>query len=102
MHDRGDVFTISTNEPEPRKVHLEFQTSLWPSGSGRNFFDLVRLTLHDGESGESSEEDVITNAWATPESGRVGFSAAGYSARCKLADPKDPRFIEAMRWKGKD
>ena len=62
----------------------------------------MRLTLHDGEPGAYGQEDVIGNAWATPESGRVGFSADWASARCKLADPEDPRFIEAMRWKGDD
>ena len=101
MHDRGDVFTITTEEPEPRDIHLEFLTSLWPSSSGRNFVDLARLTLHDGEPGAYGEDNVIGNAWATPESGRVGFSTEWASARCKLADPEDPRFIEAMRWKGR-
>ena len=102
MHDRGDIFTITTAEPEPREVHLEFLTSLWPSSSGRNFVDLMRLTLHDGLPGEGSEEDVIGNAWATPESGRIGFGAGWASARCKLADPQDSRFIEAMRYKGEN
>lgn len=102
MHDRGDVFTITTNEPEARELHVEFLTSLWPSNSGRNFVDLMRLTLHDGEPGEYSEEDVIGVAWATPESGRVGFTAEWASARCKLADPEDPRLIEATQWKGED
>ena len=99
MHDRGDVFTITTDEPEPREIHLEFLTSLWPSSSGRNFVDLMRLTLHGGEPGAYSQEDVIGNAWATPESGRVGFGGDWASARCKLADPNDPRYIEAMRYK---
>ncbi|WP_446831517.1 hypothetical protein [Candidatus Foliamicus sp.] len=102
MHDRGDTFTISTDEPEPRELHLEFLTSLWPSNSGRNFVDLMRLTLHDGMPGEASQDNVVGVAWATPESGRVGFTTEWASARCKLADPADPRFIEAMRWKGED
>ncbi|MCY3604627.1 MAG: CpcT/CpeT family chromophore lyase [Gammaproteobacteria bacterium] len=102
MHDRGDVYTITTEEPEPRDIHLEFLTSLWPSSSGRNFVDLARLTLHDGEPGAYGQENVIGNAWATPESGRVGFSTEWASARCKLADPDDPRFIEAMRYKAAD
>jgi len=100
LHDRGDVFTIAAAGPEPRGLHLEFMTSLWPSSSGRNFVDLMRLTLHDGEPGDYSADDVIGNAWATPESGRVGFTTEWASARCKRADPQDPRFIEAMRWKG--
>lgn len=98
MHDRGDVFTIATSEPEPRELHLEFLTSLWPSNSGRNFVDLMRLTLHGGAPGEYKQKDVIGNAWATPESGRVGFTTEWASARCKLADPTDPRYIEAMRF----
>ena len=102
MHDRGDVFTITTNEPEPRELHLEFLTSLWPSNSGRNFVDLMRLTLHDGKPGEYSQEDVVGSAWATPESGRAGFTTDWASARCKLADPEDPRLIEAMQWKDED
>ena len=102
MHDRGDVFTITTNEPEPRDLHVEFLTSMWPSNSGRNFVDLMRLTLHDGEPGDYTEEDVIGFAWATPDSGRVGFTTEWASARCKLAEPEDPQFIEAMSWKGED
>ena len=102
MHDRGDIYTITTEESEPRGIHLEFLTSLWPSSSGRNFVNLMRLTLHTGEPGAYAEDDVIANAWATPESGRVGFGTEWASARCKLADPEDPRFIEAMRYKPAD
>ena len=97
MHDRGDVFTITTNEPDARELHVEFLTSLWPSNSGRNFVDLMRLTLHDGEPGAYTEEDVIGFAWATPASGRVGFTTEWASARCKLAGPDDPRYQTAMK-----
>ena len=102
MHDRGDVFTITTEEPEPRELRLEFLTSLWPSSSGRNFVDLMRLTLHDGEPHAYSQDNVVGNAWSTPDSGRVGFTTEWASARCKLANPQDPRLIEAMRFTDTD
>lgn len=83
MHDRGDVFTLKTDEPEPRTLHLEFLKSLWPSNSGRNYVDLMRLTLHDGSPGEFKDEDVLGFAWAEPVSDRVGFTTEWASARCK-------------------
>ncbi len=96
MHNRGDVFTFETTEPEPRKLHVEFLTSLWPSNSGRNYVDLMRLTLHDGAPGNYKDEDVLGFAWAEPTSNRVGFTTEWASARCKLANPDDPRFRAAM------
>ncbi|MBT5239085.1 MAG: hypothetical protein HOL61_00695 [Rhodospirillaceae bacterium] len=96
MHDRGDVFTFETTEAEPRELHIEFLNSLWPSNSGRNYVDLMRLTLHDGEVGEFEDEDVLGFAWAEPTSSRVGFTTEWTSARCKLADPNDPRLKAAM------
>ena len=95
MHDRGDIFTIETAESEPRTLHVEFLTSMWPSNSGRNFTDLIQLTLHDGEPGNFKDEDIIGFAWAEPASGRVGFTTEWASSRCKLANPDDPRFKAA-------
>lgn len=95
MHDRGDTFTIVTEEDEPRTLHVEFLNSLWPSNSGRNYVDLMRLTVHDAEPGDFEDEDVIGFAWAAPGSDRVGFTAEGLSARCKKAKPDDPRFQAA-------
>lgn len=96
MHDRGDTFTIVTEEAEPRTLHVEFLNSLWPSNSGRNYVDLMRLTVHDAEPGDFTDEDVIGFAWAAPGSDRVGFTAEGLSARCKVANPDDPRFKAAI------
>jgi hypothetical protein len=96
MHDRGDVFTVETKELEPRTLHVEFLTSMWPSNSGRNFVDLMRLTLHEGEPGDYEEEDVLGFAWAEPASGRVGFTTEWASSRCKLANPDDPRLKAAL------
>jgi hypothetical protein len=96
MHNRGDTLTITTTEAEPRDLHVEFLTSLWPSNSGRNYVDLMRLTLHDGEVGDYKDEDVLGFAWAEPSSNRVGFTTEWASSRCKLANPDDPRFKAAM------
>ena len=96
MHDRGDIFTVETKEPEPRTLHVEFLTSMWPSNSGRNFVDLMRLTLHEGEAGDYEEEDVLGFAWAEPSSGRVGFTTEWASSRCKIANPDDPRLKAAL------
>ncbi|MDG2243569.1 MAG: hypothetical protein P8L66_08740 [Rhodospirillaceae bacterium] len=96
MHDRGDVFTFETDEAEPRELHIEFLNSLWPSNSGRNYVDLLRLTLHDGQPGAYEESEVIGFAWAEPSSNRVGFTTEWASARCKVAAPDDPRLKAAM------
>jgi hypothetical protein len=96
MHDRGDIFTFETDEAEPRELHIEFLNSLWPSNSGRNYVDLLRLTLHDGEPGEYKESKVLGFAWAEPSSNRVGFTTEWASARCKVAAPHDPRLEAAM------
>lgn len=97
MHNRGDTMTIVTEEDEPRTLHVEFLTSMWPSNSGRNFVDLMRLTVHTAEDpSEYEESDVVGFAWAEPSSGRVGFTTEWLSSRCKLANPDDPRFKAAM------
>lgn len=100
MHNRGDTFSFMSEEAEPRELHIEFLTSMWPSNSGRNFVDLMRLTLHDGDREDYEESDVLGFAWAEPNSGRVGFTTEWTSARCKLADPNDPRFKAAMMGEG--
>jgi len=83
MHDRGDQFAFMTEDTEPRAMYLDFMRSLWPSRSGRNFVDLARLTLYEGEPDDDEEDIVVGNAWAEPASDRVGFGGVMGSARCK-------------------
>ena len=83
MHDRGDQFTFMTEDIEPRMLYLDFMRSLWPSRSGRNFVDLARLTLYEGDPEDDEPDVVLGNAWSQPMSDRVGFGGVMGSARCK-------------------
>jgi hypothetical protein len=79
LHDRGDQAVFPTGASEPAQARVVLRRSMWPSRSGRNFVELLRVVLFFDDS------DIPAGmGWATPESGRVGFGTERAQARCKL------------------
>ncbi|MCB2108521.1 MAG: hypothetical protein KDE14_12520 [Rhodobacteraceae bacterium] len=85
MHDRGDVHAIEIKGIEG-PVYMQLMRSMWPSESGKNYADLLRLDVFQGEP-ETSLDDrkLIGFSWASADSDRTGFDIGTWGARCKLA-----------------
>ena len=81
LHDRGDEAVFMTGVEEPAKARVVLRRSMWPSRSGRNFVQLLRIVVYLDDSAEPAGL-----GWATPESGRVGFGTGRLQARCKLSE----------------
>lgn len=91
MHDRGDVYTWTVKGvKEP--VNLELMRGMWPSESGRNYAELLRIELFQGETDLESRDKrrVLGNGWASAGSDRAAFGNDTWSARCKIFDPNAP------------
>lgn len=86
MHDRGDVYRWEITDREgTRPVFMELIRGMWPSNSGRNYTDLLRLQVYSGAPDDPPETRVlIGNAIGSAATDRVGFAARGLSGRCKL------------------
>ena len=81
MHDGGDVYTLATEEPEPRKIDGLLRRSMWTSRSGRNFVPLLQIWVY--ENGD--REHPLASSWSDADSGRVGWDARGIGGdRCKV------------------
>lgn len=91
MHDGGDVYTW-TLKGMKEPVHLELMRGMWPSESGRNYTELLRLEMFQGESDLESRKQrrVLGNGWSSADSDRTAFGNETWSARCKLYDPGAP------------
>jgi hypothetical protein len=86
MHDRGDIHRIELKDgKKARPVFIELIRGMWPSNSGRNYLELVRMQVYDGTPEAFSEDSLIGNATGSGETDRVGFTAQDLSGRCKLA-----------------
>jgi CpeT/CpcT family (DUF1001) len=88
MHDRGDVYRWQTSEG--RKATPVFATLLrgmWPSNSGRNYKDLLRMDVYGGTPDQPKDKlQYLGGGFASAESDRTGFTTPNLSGRCKLAD----------------
>ncbi len=81
MHDGGDVYTLMTEEAEPRKIDVLLRRSMWTSRSGRNFVPLLQIWVY--ENGD--REHPLASSWSDASSGRVGWDARGIGGgRCKV------------------
>jgi hypothetical protein len=94
MHDGGDVHRWVANDTAPRPVHFELIRGMWPSESGRNYTELLRINLYEGEPGPNGTvaipNKVLGSGWASTESDRASFNTREFSGRCKLFDPTAP------------
>ena len=81
MHDGGDVYTLTTDEPTPRTIDVLLRRSMWTSRSGRNFVPLLQIWVY--ENGD--REHPLASSWSDASSGRVGWDARGIGGgRCKV------------------
>ncbi|MCU0759474.1 MAG: hypothetical protein MUF07_09845 [Steroidobacteraceae bacterium] len=91
LHDRGDRHAWRPQPGAARTFTLELLRGMWPSSSGRNFEDLLRLYLYDGDPGDPADaSELLAMSWASAASDRTGFTSGAFSARCKLADRGTP------------
>jgi hypothetical protein len=91
MHDGGDTFAWELKSSPPRKVFYELMRGMWPSNSGRNYADLIRLSLFEGEPDtDPKDRKLLAFGWASAGGDRASFSSGPYSGRCKLFDPAAP------------
>lgn len=91
MHDAGDSYSwVVKGVKEP--VQIELMRGMWPSESGRNYNELLRLEMFQGETDLESRDRrrVLGNGWASADSDRTAFGNETWSARCKLYDPNAP------------
>jgi hypothetical protein len=91
MHDRGDRHAWQPAGAGGRSLTIELLRGMWPSNSGRNFEDLLRLYLYEGDPGDPADASkLVAMSWAGAASDRTGFTSGDFSARCKLFDPQAP------------
>ncbi len=89
MHDRGDVFRFELGEgAAAQPAFIELIRGVWPSNSGRNYTDLLRMRVYAGRP-EDPEQSLrlIGNSIGSAATDRVGFASETLSARCKLIPP---------------
>jgi len=87
MNDRGDVYVWETKAPDKRSFYYELLRGMWPSNSGRNYEDLLRISMYEGDPKKPDKAKFLGFGWASAASDRASFGDGVYSGRCKLFDP---------------
>ncbi|MBK6599574.1 MAG: hypothetical protein IPG25_17510 [Proteobacteria bacterium] len=60
---------------------------MWPSNSGRNYTDLLRMQVYVGKRQDEPEKlELIGNAISSADTDRVGFASRNLSVGCKLIE----------------
>lgn len=90
LHDRGGVLTWTTRPPSPRTFQYELLRGLWPSASGRNYEDLLRISLYELEGPDRPQRRLLAVGWASAASDRASVRDERHNVRCKLFDPAAP------------
>jgi hypothetical protein len=90
MDDRGDRLIWETAAPNRHRFEYELLRGMWPSESGRNFTDLLRITMYEIDLDRPAERKLRGTGWASAASDRVSFGDGTYGVRCKLFDPSMP------------
>jgi len=86
MHDRGDIHRLELKDgKKTRPIFIELIRGMWPSNSGRNYLELLRMQVYDGTPEAVSDDSLIGNATGSAATDRVGFTSQNLSGRCKLA-----------------
>ena len=68
---------------------IELIRGMWPSNSGRNYTDLLRMRVYAGRPEDDPKSlKLIGNSIGSAATDRVGFSSQTLSARCKLVPAK--------------
>ena len=89
MHDRGDVYRLTLKDSRGAvPVFIELIRGMWPSNSGRNYVDLLRMQVREGKTEDTPGSwKLIGNSIGSADTDRVGFSSTTLSSRCKLRQP---------------
>ncbi len=90
MHDRGDVYVWETKAPNKHSFYYTLLRGMWPSNSGRNYEDLLRISMYEGDPKKPDKSKFLGMGWASAASDRASFGDGMYSGRCKLFDPSAP------------
>ncbi len=90
MDDRGDRLIWETAEPNRHRFEYELLRGMWPSESGRNFTDLLRISMYEIDPVQPTERRLRGTGWASAASDRASFGDGTYGGRCKLFDPSMP------------
>lgn len=90
MDDRGDLLIWETEEPHRHTFLVELLRGMWPSESGRNYTDLLRISMFEIDAAKPADRKLLGTGWASAASDRASFGDGTYSARCKLFDPDMP------------
>jgi hypothetical protein len=92
MHDRGDTYRWQYKEAGVTKdMFLTLNRGMWPSNSGRNYLEILRLEAYEGKPEEPIEKRLLIGAaHASGGSDRAAFTTPRFSARCKVFDPNAP------------
>jgi len=90
IHDRGGVLEWTTKAPSVRTFHYELLRGMWPSNSGRNYEDLLRVSMYEVDARDPQAKQLIGVGWASVASDRASMGNDTYNVRCKLFDPAAP------------
>lgn len=93
LHDRGDVHRWNVRNGERSlPLFLQLNRGMWPSNSGRNYTDLLRLDVYEGRPEDAPEKWIrIGGSIASAASDRAGFMTPELSGRCDLPSAPQPR-----------
>lgn len=85
VHDRGGLYRWQMPaRPRPTPVFLQLARGMWPSNSGRNYLELLRLEVYEGRPEDPPDSWVaIGNSFASGASDRVGFVSPELSGHCQ-------------------
>ena len=92
MHDRGGIYRTALKKGNvDQPVFIELIRGMWPSNSGRNYLDLLRMQVYEGRPEDAPATwKLIGNATGSAETDRAGFTSQDLSGRCKLIDRNAP------------
>lgn len=87
LNDRGEVRRFELKDGRgSRPVFMTLIRGMWPSNSGRNYLDLLRLQVYEGRPEEAPGTwKSIGNSIGSAATDRVGFATPTLTGRCKLA-----------------
>ncbi|MBK6599576.1 MAG: hypothetical protein IPG25_17520 [Proteobacteria bacterium] len=90
MHDRGDTLIWETAAPNQHKFEYELLRGMWPSNSGGNYTDMLRITIYALDDSAPPKREFLGIGWAGSGGDRASFGDGTYNGRCKLFDPDMP------------
>lgn len=88
VHDRGGHYAWGYRDANgaEQQATVELMRGMWPSNSGRNFLELLRLQVYAGGLNVPEKERIlIGGSHASAASDRAGFSNPEISVSCERA-----------------